>query len=438
MTHAFLRGFTGCGAVRRNEIMCPSQETTIATQAANDHAALGPPNFGVSRRRDERVVAGLAGGIADALGIDAAYVRAAFVALLTAGGLGALLYAIGWMLTAHHVVDGPSEPIVASSASERNRTVGAGIAFAGVLLALSETSLWLGSSSGAVTLTAFGLATLWARSDRAQRTRWTNALLGGEDSERSRRELGLRAVAGGLLIAVGLTLFFTTSDALRPAGSVVLAALISGVGLLLVFGPWVFRLSADLRNERLERVRSEEREELAAHLHDSVLQTLALIQRSKDPAEQAILARIQERELRSWLFGSGTTNGGTLARAIEQAAATVERDHQVAVELVTVGDCELDYKIDALVGATREAMVNAAKHSGARSVSVYLEVSESEVDVFVTDQGIGFDPESVAEDRYGISDSMVGRMSRHGGHVEIESQPGEGTEVHITITRSTR
>ncbi|MDH3498878.1 MAG: PspC domain-containing protein [Acidimicrobiia bacterium] len=413
----------------------------MATPASGQLSSAGPPNFGVYRRRDDRVVAGLASGMADAVGIDAAYVRAAFVALLAVSGLGGLFYLIGWAMTSSSVVDArsvPSDPIVPASPIERHRTIGAGLAFGGVLLALSHTVLWLGASSGAVTLTAFGLATLWARSDRVQRTRWTNALLRGEWTEKSRRELGLRAGAGGFLILVGLTILFTATDTLRSVGAVLLAALVTGGGLMLVLGPWMYRLWSDLREERRERIRSEEREDLAAHLHDSVLQTLALIQRSKNPEEQAILARIQERELRSWLFGYNGDNGGSFAKAIESAAASVERDHQIAVDVVTVGDCDLDPGVDAVVKAAREAMVNAAKHSGARILSVFAEVDTGEVEVFVTDQGIGFDTAAVNDDRHGISDSIVARMARHGGSADIDSEPGEGTEVHLRIARSVR
>ena len=411
----------------------------MATPSAQPAAAPSPA-VRLNRRRDDRVVAGLAAGIADAVGIDAAYVRAAFVSLFTASGLGVFVYLAGWLATANRVVDSRAQvdPLLSASPNERRRTLGAGLAFLGLLLAISETGLWLGASSGAVTLTAFGLATLWARSDRAQRIRWTNALLRGEASASGRRELALRAAAGGLLILVGLTIFFTSTEALKSVGSVVLAVLVTGGGVLLVLGPWMYSLASDLREERLERIRSEEREDMAAHLHDSVLQTLALIQRSKDPEEQAILARIQERELRSWLFGAKDDNGGRFAKAIEDAAAAVERDHQVAVEVVTVGDCALDPGVDALVKAAREAMVNAAKHSGARSLSVFAEVEDDEVELFVTDQGVGFDMDSVRLDRHGISDSIVARMTRHGGTAEIDAEPGEGTEVHLRISRSAR
>lgn len=399
-----------------------------------------PPNFGVSRRTDDRVLAGLAGGIADVLGIDVAYVRAAFVSLLAASGLGAVLYAVGWLLTIDHTADEPvhDEPPLRSSTNESSRTLGFGIAMIGILLALSQTGLWLGPAGGAVVFISFGVATIWARSDRAQRARWTNLLVPSEEGTRSRREVALRAFAGAALVVIGLVIFFTTTDAFNAIGVVLLAVVITTIGSLIVLGPWVWRLWTQLSDERRERIRSEEREEMAAHLHDSVLQTLALIQGSKDPQEQAILARIQERELRSWLFSGTARAEGTLESAIEAIAGEVERDHHVAVETVTVGDCPIEPSVDALVRATKEALVNAAKHSGLRQVSVFIEVDADVIDAYITDHGIGFDPDAVNGDRRGIADSIHGRMSRHGGSAEIQSEPGEGTEVHLSMPRRTR
>ncbi len=191
-----------------------------------------------------------------------------------------------------------------------------------------------------------------------------------------------------------------------------------------------------LATERAERIRSEERAEVAAHLHDSVLQTLALIQkRSSEPAEVGSLARGQERELRNWLYGAANLNADTLAGALEEVCADIEDRQRVEVELVTVGDCPLNAHIGALVAATREAVINAAKFSGVEKVSVYGELRERDVRVFVRDRGIGFDPESVAEDRQGIRESIVGRMRRHGGDAIIRSSPGGGTEVELSVTR---
>jgi signal transduction histidine kinase len=204
---------------------------------------------------------------------------------------------------------------------------------------------------------------------------------------------------------------------------------------MLIFGPWVVRLAGDLAAERRDRIRSEERSDMAAHLHDSVLQTLALIQRSDDPKKMVTLARSQERELRSWLYGTERPAGGTsLSAALEDAAGRVEQAHDVPVEVVVVNDVPVAQGgLAALVRAAAEAMNNAARHSGTNRVSVYAEAMNGTVDVYVSDQGGGFDPDSIPDDRHGVRESIIGRMSRHGGAATILSEPGEGTEVHLEM-----
>jgi signal transduction histidine kinase len=248
-----------------------------------------------------------------------------------------------------------------------------------------------------------------------ERPKWGQVVIGG----------GL--IAGGIVILVQLG-----PDQLQDVGGVVLGAVVIIGGASLIFGRWVYRLATDLTNERYERVRSEERADVAAHLHDSVLQTLALIQRTDDPKRMVTLARRQERELRDWLYGDDSGEE-TLTGALRAAADRVEASTDVPVEVIAVGDAILDDGLRALVGASGEAMTNAGKHSGADRVTVYAEVGDREVEVFVTDLGTGFDPGSVNGDRRGISDSIVGRMERHGGKARIESDPGEGTEVALTM-----
>ena len=212
----------------------------------------------------------------------------------------------------------------------------------------------------------------------------------------------------------------------------------TAAGLGLILGPWMVRLGRQLTEERRRRIRSEERAEVAAHLHDSVLQTLALIQRSSDPVEMGILARGQERELRAWLYGrtgAGSNGGDQLSVALDEAAGRIERIHRVPVEVVTVGDCPLDHSLRGLVEAAAEAMSNAARHSGAGVVSVYAEVGPEDVRLYVRDQGSGFDLATIPAGRRGIAESIEGRMHRHGGTATIATEQGEGTEVFLSMPR---
>jgi signal transduction histidine kinase len=246
----------------------------------------------------------------------------------------------------------------------------------------------------------------------------------------------LRIVAGGVLITAGLATFLAANDAFNAMRNVIVAVAVTLAGAVLILGPWMLRIGRQLTEERRERIRSQERAVMAAHLHDSVLQTLALIQRSKTPDEVAALARGQERELRAWLYGKTPLDGqDSLAAAIDHTAADVERLHHVTIETVTVGDCPMTESLRALVDACREAMVNAAHHSGSPTMSVYVEVGPERVDAFVRDQGRGFDLALVPPDREGIAGSISGRMERYGGTATVASTVGAGTEVHLTIAR---
>jgi signal transduction histidine kinase len=120
---------------------------------------------------------------------------------------------------------------------------------------------------------------------------------------------------------------------------------------------------------------------------------------------------------------------------VEQIASDVETAHGVPVDVVNVGDCPLDDDLSAMLAAGREAMVNAAKWSGAASVSVFTEVERKRVSVFVRDRGRGFDPDSTPGDRQGIATSIRGRMQRIGGSVTIRSTVGEGSEVELSVAR---
>ena len=201
------------------------------------------------------------------------------------------------------------------------------------------------------------------------------------------------------------------------------------------FGPWVWRMMNELSDERRSRIRTEERAEMAAHLHDSVLQTLALIQRTDDPKRMITLARAQERDLRNWLYSNDESAAVGLRQALGTMATAVEEKHNVPVEVVVVGDMPLNDRSSALVAAAGEATTNAAKHAGTSKVSVFAEVRDDEAEIFITDLGEGFDPNTIEDDRHGIVDSIIGRMKRQGGEAEINSEPGEGTEVRLTLPR---
>lgn len=244
-----------------------------------------------------------------------------------------------------------------------------------------------------------------------------------------------RGGLGVALVLAGGFAFLWASGATRPAGEALLAALAVLIAVALIFAPSWRRLARSLAAERNERIRSQERADVGAHLHDSVLQTLALIQRSAEDSKQvAALARRQERELRGWLAGGDSREPGhTLAAALEAAAAEVEAAVGGSVEVVAVGDCPLDERGGAVVAAAREAMLNAAKFAGEVPVSVYAELSPERVQVYVRDRGAGFDPAAIPPQRRGVRESIIGRMRRVGGRATVRSLPGGGTEVEIAI-----
>jgi signal transduction histidine kinase len=271
-----------------------------------------------------------------------------------------------------------------------------------------------------------GLAVIWRQLDDVAWKRWMRQTSGFG--------FAARVAAGGVLIALA-GLYFITQE--RGWGAVVDLSLALGValvGLALILGPWISKLLVDLTDERRARVRSEERADVAAHLHDSVLQTLALLQKNAgDQATVATLARRQERELRAWLYGDDEQPNDSLVAALRASAADVEDAHHVPVEVIAVGDAALDSDVAAVAKAAREAMINAAKHARVDRIDVYAEADGHTVQVFVRDRGVGFDPESMAEDRMGVRGSIVGRVERHGGTVTIRSSPGEGTEIAMTM-----
>ena len=371
------------------------------------------------------MVAGVAGGIADSLGIPDGYVRAAFLTLSTVWGLGVVLYAALWISRLDRVED--RDPAVAES----HQQLGMAVGFTGVMFLMASLGWW---PNTALVLTAAGLAFGTAALTDASKPGPLAALLDPNVQTASR----VRLIVGAVLLIAGLAMFGSMVGEVFEIGIVFSAVVLTGLGIFIALGPWVRRLLSDLGEERAERARQDERAEMAAHLHDSVLQTLALIQRSDDPARMAILARHQESELRDWLYGSSPLDGADLtSTALKAAAARVEEAHQVPVDVVTVGDHPFGRASTALVGAASEAMVNAAKHSGAGRVSLYFEAEPQELVVYVTDHGAGFDTTAERPGGKGIDNSITSRIERAGGSVDIVSEPGEGTEVVLRVPRET-
>jgi len=408
----------------------------------------------VTRVRDGRVLGGVCAGVARGFGLDPILVRILALALVAAGGAGAVLYVVGWLLLPE---EGADESLAQSAVRDRRydpaELVAVGAVVLGVLLLLRGTGLWFGDAVvWPVLLSGVGLAVIWRQAgddDRASLQRVVGRIPASVDV-RSRRAALARVVIGVALVVGGVGAFLAASDAFSAVRQGFLAT--SGIvaGLAVITGPWWLRMGRDLARERRERIRSEERAEVAAHLHDSVLQTLALIQRNADdPRTVVTMARRQERELRSWLYqgdrpGAAASDpapsepAASVAAAVTRVAEEVEIDHGVSIDVVTVGDVALDDRLEAVVAAAREAMVNAAKWSGAANVSVYVEVAEAEVKVFVRDWGCGFDPSAVADDRHGLRESITGRMVRHGGHADVRTGAGEGTEIQLRMPRDGR
>lgn len=374
---------------------------------------------------------GVASGIADHLGLSPNVVRLVFVLMTGASGLGLILYAAYWIVL-------PTDPEgrPASRAASRLEFAAAGVVGTLALLAVTQAprhfSVSLGGLFVPAMLACLGGALIWRQASDTQRRRWT---------QWSRTSLGAGPAAGvgrirliggvGLVVAGGVLVLARAN--ISAVGSGLLAVLVTVVGLGLITGPWWVRMVGDLNTERYERARSQERAELAAHLHDSVLQTLALIQRNAESSrEVARLARGQERELRTLLYGTRTLSG-QLAETLTTMAGEVEDDYAISVDAVVVGDAALDDGLNALVAASREALVNAAKHAGVASVSLYAEVDAGACTIYVRDRGVGFDLDAIAADRQGVRGSIIGRVERHGGQVKVRSGVGGGTEVELRM-----
>lgn len=408
-------------------------------------AATAPPR--AYRSAEDSYLGGVAGGLAAHLGLDPLWVRLFFL-LTAAFGLGIVLYGALWLVMPLELPSEEAPGLAAARRQGKRPRTTRGLRDTGPLVAIACFAFGLAVLLDAllggpalfwpVMLGLVGLGLLWRQADEVQRERWLDTT-GRLDLRRIFVGSGgvaayARLAAGASLLVVALVIFAAQTGRLGEVRMVLVAGVLGVLGLALTLGPWLLRLATELTAEREARVRSEERADVAAHLHDSVLQTLALIQKNaQDPAQVSRLARAQERDLREWMYGAPAAAGESLSAALRSVAADVEDGHGVPVELVTVGDVAMTEDLVPLVHAAREAVVNAAKHSGAAKIDVYAEVGTARAEVFVRDRGRGFDPDQVAADRLGVRHSIRDRMERHGGSAQVRSAPGEGTEVRLSM-----
>lgn len=449
-----------------------------AAPATGARSAGRPP---LARPRDGRVLGGVAAALGAHLRLPVPAVRAALVLSCAAQGFGVVLYLWLWALTpivesldavggvspgrgprtaapvgpapAARAADGvpPGVPVGAvprspggwrsarslwASRGLRGRLgVRLGDLAVGVLLLMLAAAVyarWRGWDirTGQVLpalVMAGGALVAYTQLDEVERNRWASGpRFGG-------RAAALRVIGGLGLLLLGMQFALLQRTDVVTAGRMMASGGAVLLGAALVFAPWAVRLWRGLGAERAARVREAERADIAAHLHDSVLQTLAMIQRhSGDQAAVARLARAQERDLREWLYGVPPAEVSTLAGQVRRVAADAEDAHGAAVEVVLVGDRELAEPVSSLAAALREAILNAARHAGG-TVQVYVECGPDRIEAFVRDRGPGFDLATVPGDRGGVRESIIGRMERHGGSAEVRSGPGEGTEVRLAL-----
>jgi signal transduction histidine kinase len=380
-----------------------------------------PFRLELTRRRRTRLVSGVCSGLAASFGVEVGVVRLVFVLLALCGGIGLVVYAVLWISAPES--DAPVPPPRQGAALDSAAILSTAAGFA---LLCRAIGYWAGDTVALPALVvAAGAALFGSREDATRGLRLSKGW-------------PLRMALGVSLVGVGLAVTAAVAGGFTNVGQSALGALVLLVGVGFLAWPWISRLTNDLAFERLERMRSQERADMAAHLHDGVLQTLALIQkRADDPREVRSMARRQERELRDWLFTSPTDApaSDTVAGLLKHELAAVEDAHRVRVEVVAVGDAPLDDASRALVAAGREAVVNAARHAQVDSIDVFLEAEPHAVELFVRDRGVGFDPDSIDADRHGVNESIKGRIERAGGTAVVRSTPGEGTEVELRVPR---
>jgi len=402
----------------------------------------GPKDSGPLRRiPEEGLLGGVAAGLAARTGRDPTVIRLALVLVgLVTVGYAFVAYVLFWLL----VPVAGADSSIAARVKEDRRGIALAVGLGSMLVALlvlvgAIGGKWVGTLGWPLVISVVGLVLIWRNSPAGEQATMRHLVepLVGLTSDRSRPGIGMRLAVAGVSLIAGVSILASVHGRLNLWPLVGVALVIGAIAVVL--GPWWLRIARDLVAERRARIRAEERADMAARVHDSVLQTLALIQKSADqPQRVTQLARAQERELRAWLFDGrapGSLDEMSLAAGVRQIQQEVEAQHGVSVEAITVGDCELDDDLAALLAAAREATVNAAKWSGADVVSMFAEVEPASVSVYVRDRGKGFDPAAVPEDRKGLAESIHARMARRGGSATVRSTPGQGTEVSLTMPR---
>lgn len=412
------------------------------------------PRWPLHRDRRDAWLGGVASGLAHHLGWPVWLVRVCFIGLTLGNMLTVLVYGALWMLIPDAPADLRPPGLEAAShlglrevAEQPKAPSRAGRIIAVAMIAVGSVILAavvdMGVASGIfwpVILAAVGAALVWLQADASDEDagapagvpKWVAPLL-----TTNRWAATVRIILGMGLVGAAVSMLANSQIGVGQVPVVLWVSGLTLAGVGVVAAPWVLRYHRRLDAAREQKLVADTRADMAAHLHDSVLQTLALIQQqADDPRRVASLARRQERELRAWLYADALVPG-TVQAALMGAGAAVEDEFDVPVEVVCVGDIELTADLRALVQAAREAMVNAAKHSGADMIDVYAEVDRESgaplVQVFVRDRGRGFDLREVAEDRMGMRGSIIGRMERHGGSAKVRSALGEGTEIQLEM-----
>lgn len=378
------------------------------------------------RPSQNRMVAGVCAGVSQHLGIPLGALRL-LTAIAIVTGPGLPVYGFLWL-----TMPGSDAPPVVPTGGKftfsPRQTIVAGVivlVFGGIFVGRTvQSHLSLGVTVPVLAIIG-GAVLAWSRLESPQRRQWLKGDIGDRQSL-------LRFGAGAVLVIGGLVLLISQGRGLSGLRDVTLAAVVVVVGVGLIATPFAVRLWGSLRAAQAERIMATQKADIAAHLHDSVLQTLALIQRRSGDAQAVqLLARAQERELREWLYDEDRRGDARLATLVKETVAEVEELHGIPIDVVVSGDGPLDEGREALLGALREATANAVRHASP-PISVYVEVTPQRVEAFVRDHGDGFDLDDVPDDRLGVRESIMGRMRRHGGAATIRRRD-DGTEVRLEL-----